>query len=125
MEMLAAHNVKALAHITSDGLINLTRVKAPVSYVIDNLPPLPPIFSLVQRYANVSTAEMYQVYNMGIGFCVVVEPSSADDVIKIVNRHGRQAWKIGHATSDSRKRVILAREGLEGHGGPGKGFYPI
>src|SRR5215471_11400355 len=38
--------IKALIHITSDGLLNLTRVAADVGYVIEELPPIPPIFGL-------------------------------------------------------------------------------
>jgi len=39
----AVSSVRALAHITSDGFLNLTRVKADVGYVIDALPDIPPI----------------------------------------------------------------------------------
>src|SRR5579871_5464033 len=45
--------VKALINITSDGLLNLTRVHADVGYDIDNLIAPQPLFSLIQRYANV------------------------------------------------------------------------
>ncbi|PZO50469.1 MAG: phosphoribosylformylglycinamidine cyclo-ligase [Alphaproteobacteria bacterium] len=125
LEMLATHNVKALAHITSDGLLNLTRVKAPVGYVIDNMPPLPSIFSLVQRYAEVSSAEMYQIYNMGVGFCVVVSPDDADNVLSIIERHGKQAWKIGYAVADPERHVTLPKQNLKGHGGRGKRFHSV
>ena len=63
--------VGALIHITGDGLLNLPRVDAEVGFVLDNLPPPPPIFDLIERRGGVSRAEMFEVYNMGIGFCVV------------------------------------------------------
>jgi phosphoribosylformylglycinamidine cyclo-ligase len=65
-------SVKALIHITGDGLLNLPRVEAQVGFVIDALPPPPPIFGLIEEHAGVARAEMFEVYNMGIGFCVVV-----------------------------------------------------
>lgn len=108
--------VKALTHITSDGLLNLTRVKAPVGYVIDALPPPPAIFPLIQRLGNVAKAEMYEVYNMGIGFCVTVSPPQADRVLAILREHRRRAYKIGYATADPEKRVILEKQGLVGQG---------
>ncbi len=109
-------NVKALVHITSDGFLNLTRVKAPVGYVIDSLPPTPPIFSIIQRLGKVELSEMFRVYNMGIGFCLVVSPSSVDQTMSILHRHERRAHVIGHATDDNMKQVILEKQGLIGRG---------
>jgi phosphoribosylformylglycinamidine cyclo-ligase len=114
--------VKALVHITSDGLLNLTRVAADVGYVIDALPPVPPIFSLVQRHSHVDDAEMFRVYNMGIGFCVVVKADEADQVLSILKSHGRTAHKIGYAVPDREKRVLLRKQRLIGRGGQ---FYPL
>src|ERR1700704_503903 len=76
--------VKALINITSDGLLNLTRVEADVGFEIDRLIDPHPIFDLIQRYAGVPDGEMFEVFNMGIGFCYVVAPSSADRVISIL-----------------------------------------
>jgi hypothetical protein len=57
--------VKALINITSDGLVNLTRVAAPVGYEIDRLIEPHPIFPLIQRHAGVEDSEMFEVFNMG------------------------------------------------------------
>src|SRR5215813_12319453 len=54
--------VNALINITSDGLLNLTRVDAPVGFIIDRLIEAPPIFGLIQRHAKVDTPEMYEVF---------------------------------------------------------------
>src|SRR5262249_27047835 len=82
MAMLAAGlPVRALAHITSGGFLNLERIEAeqdgplPVGYAIDFLPEPPPIFSLIQRLGGIADEEMYRVFNMGIGFCLVVSES--------------------------------------------------
>jgi phosphoribosylformylglycinamidine cyclo-ligase len=107
--------VKAMIHITSDGFLNLTRVAAPVGYVIDERSwPIPPIFSLIQHYGKVSPAEMHQVYNMGIGFCLVVAPDSVDDTLRILSQHGKPAFTIGRAVADIEKRVYI--RGLVGKG---------
>lgn len=113
--------VKAMVHITSDGLLNLTRVAAQVGYVINDLPPPPPIFSLIQRYADVEKAEMFQVYNMGIGFCLVVAPEVVDQTINILKRHGRNAFAIGYAVDDPKKEVRVDNELV----GRGKRFYRL
>jgi phosphoribosylformylglycinamidine cyclo-ligase len=112
----AAPSVKALAHITSDGFLNLTRVEADVGYVIDALPPAPPIFSLIQRAGDVDLTDMFSVFNMGIGFCAVVAPQDAERALSILGSHGKRAYRIGHAVSDARRRVTLPQQGLVGQG---------
>lgn len=108
-------DVKALINITSDGLLNLSRVDHPrVGFRIDELPPLPEIFELIQEYGSVSTAEMFEVYNMGVGFCVVVDDLKASLVLSILEQHGRKAWVIGEVIEDPTKGVYLPRHRLSG-----------
>lgn len=114
-------SVKALIHITGDGLLNLPRVDAEIGFVLDNLPPAPPIFALIEEQGGVSLAEMYEVYNMGIGFCVVVAQADAEPALAILGRHGRDASVIGHAVADAAKTVRLTGQGLVGSG---KKFHP-
>jgi phosphoribosylformylglycinamidine cyclo-ligase len=108
--------VKALINITGDGLLNLPRVDAKVGFMIDNLPPVPPVFRLIQTQGGVSNAEMYQVYNMGIGFCVLVGEKDCDAALSILQRHGRRAQLIGRVIEDDSKGVYLPRHKLVGHG---------
>jgi phosphoribosylformylglycinamidine cyclo-ligase len=108
--------VKALINITGDGLLNLPRVDAKVGFTIDELPPVPPIFQLIQRHGGVSEAEMYQVYNMGIGFCVIVAKADLDAALSILQRRGRRAQIIGRVIEDDTKGVYLPRQRLVGHG---------
>jgi phosphoribosylformylglycinamidine cyclo-ligase len=116
LDLLAAVPVKALAHITSDGFLNLTRVQAAVGYVLDALPQAPPIFAIVQRLGEVDAANMFAVFNMGIGFCAVVNDADADRAVAILAGHGKRAWRIGHAVADASRRVHLPQHGLVGQG---------
>ena len=109
-------DVKALINITSDGLLNLSRVDNPrVGFRIDELPPLPEIFTLIQTHGNVSTGEMFEVYNMGVGFCVVVDEANASLVLSILEEHRRKAWVIGEVIHDPTKGVYLPGHRLAGH----------
>jgi phosphoribosylformylglycinamidine cyclo-ligase len=105
-------HVKALVHITSDGLGNLARMPPSVEYVIDHLPPVPPIFELIQSMGRVSDEEMFLVYNMGIGFCFIADKKSADTIIGIVKAHGKQAWQIGFVKGAPEKRVHIPERNL-------------
>jgi phosphoribosylformylglycinamidine cyclo-ligase len=108
--------VKALINITGDGLLNLPRVAAKVGFMIDDLPPVPPIFRVIQSHGGVSSAEMFQVYNMGIGFCVLVSENDVASTLSILQRHGRRARVIGRIIADDSKGVYLPHQRLEGHG---------
>ena len=113
--------VKALINITGDGLLNLSRVAATVGFEIDDLPPPPPIFRLIQQHGGVGEAEMFEVFNMGVGFCVLAAEADGAAILSILERRGRRAQIIGHVVADAGKGVHLPRQRLSGHG---KRFRP-
>jgi phosphoribosylformylglycinamidine cyclo-ligase len=115
MELFEKLDVKALCHITGDGFLNLCRVAAPVGFVLDDLPPPPPIFDLIRRSGSVEIAEMYRVFNMGIGLCVTVAPKDVDRACEIARKHGSDPLVIGHAVADPTRTVKLAKLGLSGN----------
>ena len=108
--------LKALIHITGDGFLNLPRVVAPVGFVIDQLQPSHRIFAAIQAHGDVDAAEMFRVYNMGTGFCVVVDPRDAARAKAIAELHGHPAAVIGYAVNDPRRRVWIPQHGLVGEG---------
>jgi len=114
-------DVKALIHITSDGLLNCLRVEnQEIGYVIHSgLPEPQPIFRVIEREARVSRKEMYRVYNMGIGFCLVVshQGDHASRTLEILKRHDVEACEIGRVVSSPRQAVVIEREGLIGKQG--------
>jgi phosphoribosylformylglycinamidine cyclo-ligase len=106
--------VKALVNITSDGLLNLARVEAKVGFEIDRLIEPHPIFELIKRYSNVEDSEMFEVFNMGIGFCYVVDPNDVAQTISILEQYGRKAQRIGYAVTDPEQRVRVHERKLMG-----------
>jgi phosphoribosylformylglycinamidine cyclo-ligase len=108
--------VKALIHITGDGFLNLSRVDAEVGFVIDQLPPVPPSFSLMQQLGPVSDAEMFRVFNMGVGFCLVVPAQAAERVITMVKGYGKKAYAMGYAVADPEKHIQIKQKGLVSQG---------
>jgi phosphoribosylformylglycinamidine cyclo-ligase len=108
--------MKALIHITGDGFLNLSRVDAAVGFVIDQLPPVPPIFSLMQQLGPVSDAEMFRVFNMGVGFCLVVPAQAAERVITMVKGYGKKAYAMGYAVADPEKHIQIKQKGLVSQG---------
>lgn len=107
--------VKALINITSDGLLNLARVEAKVGFEIERLIEPHPIFALIQGHAKVEDSEMFEVFNMGTGFCYIVSPSDVELTISILGRYGRTAQRIGYAVSDPKKHVRIHERNLLGY----------
>lgn len=117
LEMMdAGLALRALAHITGDGLLNITRVPAEAGFVIETLPTPPPVFALIQKRGQVRDEEMFLVYNMGIGFCVTVAEGDADRVVEIGRKHGFAAQRLGRTVADPRRRVWIKPYGLVGEG---------
>ena len=108
--------VRALVNITGDGLLNLARIDAPTGYRIDALPAPPPIFELIRRAGRIDDAEMYRVFNMGIGFCLVVPDDGAvlSAVHATVRRHGGESFVLGRVVEDPARRVVLTQKRLVG-----------
>ncbi|MEX1038859.1 MAG: phosphoribosylformylglycinamidine cyclo-ligase [Acidimicrobiia bacterium] len=93
--------VKSAAHITGGGLPgNLPRaVPASLGVEVDASSWRPPeIFSTLQN-CGIGEAEMFATFNMGIGFCLIVEPSAADEITDSLSRH--EANVIGRVTDSA------------------------
>jgi len=109
--------VRALAHITGDGLFNLVRTRKPVGFDIDYWPEPPPIFQLVQRVGSVPDEEMFRAFNMGIGFALVVAPEAVDRVRSSLARADLKAHVLGRATDDPARTVRFTPRSLVGRDG--------
>ncbi len=107
-------DIKAMIHITSDGFMNLARVGAPVGFALDTIPEPPPIFALIQDKGGVPVEEMYTVFNMGIGFCLVVVPQDVERVLSLLQQAGEEPCILGKATDDHHKAVTLPRQKIVG-----------
>jgi phosphoribosylformylglycinamidine cyclo-ligase len=93
--------VRGLAHITGDGLNNLLRLGREVGYAIDSPLPVPPVFGLIQELGEVGDEEMYEVFNMGLGFVCVVAEADCEAALAILAGHHPGAARIGTVTADA------------------------
>jgi phosphoribosylformylglycinamidine cyclo-ligase len=110
--------LKAMIHITGDGLLNLGRIQPALSFRSHTLPEPQPIFRMIQRLGSVTDAEMYRVFNMGVGFCILLPPDEAGlaRAREICRDHGVETTLMGEVTADPSRKVILEPKGLVGEG---------
>jgi phosphoribosylformylglycinamidine cyclo-ligase len=102
-----------LAHITSDGLANLCRLNDRVRFRIDSLPDPQPIFGLIRNVGDIDDAEMYRVFNMGVGFAAILEPDMETSALDALRAAGYDARTIGSVV-EGEAGVELTAVGLVG-----------
>ncbi len=101
-------DVTGLIHNTGGGQTKCLRLGKNIRYVKDDPIDPDPVFRLIQREAKVGWREMFEDFNMGTGFEIIVKRGSVDDVIGIAERFGLGAKVIGRCErSDGRNRLTI------------------
>jgi len=91
-------SVRAFAHITGGGFIdNIPRVlpKNCDAVIHKGTWEMLPIFQLMADRGGVAEAELYQVFNMGIGMVAIVASKETGALLRFIEREGHRAWLIG------------------------------
>jgi phosphoribosylformylglycinamidine cyclo-ligase len=99
VEPLLGHpGLHALAHITGGGLTdNLPRVLPAGTHASIRVGSweIPELFHLLQRHGGIGSEEMFRVFNMGIGFALIVDPAAAGEILAALRRAGTKGIPIG------------------------------
>ena len=99
LDVLARFDVHAMAHITGGGLpMNLTRAfpAGTAAHVDTARWSEPPLFDVLRHGGPIEESEMRRTFNCGIGFCVVLPPQQAGDLVEhLRSAHGESAFVIG------------------------------
>ena len=102
LTLLKSHPVNAISHITGGGFWeNIPRVLPDNCKAVINSKSWewPAIFNWLQEKGNVDTHEMYRTFNCGVGLMLVVPEESAQDIVKVLNDLGENAWELGTIAS--------------------------
>jgi len=113
VKLLAQYKVKrivhAMAHITGGGLVgNIPRVlpRDCNATIRKATWPVPKIFTFLQGKGPVEEDEMFRVFNMGIGFVLIVAEDFADSITKKLTKYGEQVYRIGRITTGTGKVIL-------------------
>ena len=108
--LFAEHLIKGVAHITGGGFIeNIPRMYADdlAAKIDTNSWKVPPIFGVIENAGKVTHAEMFNVFNMGIGMVLAVDAQKADDALRILSEHNEAAYVIGSMIQRGNEAVEL------------------
>lgn len=106
--LLGKFHIHGLANITGGGFYeNIPRIipDGLCAQIDRSSFKVPAIFKFIQKHGDISEEEMYSIFNMGIGFVIIVPESDALNILKELNSHKEQAFIIG--------KVIEGKEKIE------------
>ncbi len=105
-------NIKGMANITGGGIKNISRMKD-MKYVIDN--PVKPqnVFNKLMELGNLSISQMYEIFNMGTGYVVIIDEESKRDFLSLM-RNRLEVQEIGHVENGS--GIYIPEHSIEMHG---------
>jgi phosphoribosylformylglycinamidine cyclo-ligase len=102
--------VKAFAHITGGGFVdNIPRVLPKTLDVVIRKGSwdVPPVFQIITEKGGVPEAELYQVFNMGIGMVAIVAADLAEAALKFIRAQKHPAWLIGEVVKGAGKSRVI------------------
>lgn len=105
LALVKEYEILGLANITGGGVLNMKRL-CEYGFRLDNMPVPQKIFTHIKEDANVSVEEMYRTFNMGVGFIVVADAKTAQE---ITDKYGEeyQLSIIGEVTDDPEITLVL------------------
>jgi phosphoribosylformylglycinamidine cyclo-ligase len=104
LKAIKAGKIDGMAHVTGGGFVeNLPRMLPEgLGIEIDNGSwPVPPIFSFLQEKGKLAQEEMFNVFNMGIGFVLAIKEKDLQETIQLLESNGERAYVLGRVKEGS------------------------
>ena len=102
-------DVHGMAHITGGGLLdNIPRILPNNLNAVVNTSSWKPhkIYSYIQDNGKININEMYRVFNMGIGYILIISPNDLDKTIKILDNNNQKSKIIGIIDKGNKKTIL-------------------
>jgi phosphoribosylformylglycinamidine cyclo-ligase len=106
-------SIKGLAHITGGGLTdNIPRIlpDGTAVEIQEGSWPILPVFESMRSIGNVSAAEMYRTFNMGVGMVIVSAPEQAAEIKTELESRSEKCYRIGRVVAGNREVRIIGQE---------------
>lgn len=107
LEMLEKNvDIHYMSNITGSAFRKIMRAKKELTYVINELPRKPKIFSFLQEKGKVNDYEAYQTWNMGVGFVIFAPEDQEKKMAKICQKYKIGFFKLGWVQKGPKKVII-------------------
>ncbi|MBC9705889.1 MAG: phosphoribosylformylglycinamidine cyclo-ligase [Enterococcus sp.] len=108
LPIMKEQKIKGAAHITGGGFVeNIPRMLPEGTAARIQLGSWPtlPIFECLEKYGEIPTKEMYEIFNMGIGMVLAVEATEADEIMEKIQKQGETVYRIGEVVPLETEKV--------------------
>ena len=98
LNLIKYFSIRGIVHITGGGFVdNIPRIlpKACRAVILRGSWDIPPVFEIIKKMGNIDDAEMYRVFNMGIGMMIVTAQEEASEVMERLETLEMRAYAIG------------------------------
>lgn len=106
----AGIEIHYMVNITGHGWRKLMRANKEFSYIINQIPPISPLYEFIQHESQSSDYDMYSTFNMGAGFAVIVPQSQVSKVQQIAEKNNLKSWDAGVLEEGNKKVVIKPKD---------------
>lgn len=107
LPLIKENLVHGIAHITGGGFIeNIPRMfdSALAAEIDESQVPVLPIFKALEKYGDIPHAEMFEIFNMGLGMVLAV---AAEDVARVKELLDEEVYEIGRIVEKTQKSVVF------------------
>lgn len=99
-------DIHYIANITGHGLRKIMRARQNYTYVVERLFKPQEIFPFIQKHANLTDNDMYQIFNMGSDYALFLHKNDVDKAQHIINKNGFKSLDAGYVKQGTRKVII-------------------
>ena len=110
-KLLEVVDVRAMAHVTGGGLTgNVPRVLPPGcrARIVRSSWSVPAVFETLRLAGRVEDAEMFQTFNMGVGYVVIVPSPEAETAARVLREAGERVARLGEVVAGERGVELVA-----------------
>jgi len=107
--------IKGMAHITGGGIPeNLPRCMPAdfIPHIYRDSWDIPYIFNFLQEFGQIPEKDLWNTFNLGVGYCLVLEKSYKQEVFDICESHGLSSWEIGKILDKNESNVNQMIKGI-------------
>ncbi|MFZ5979186.1 MAG: phosphoribosylformylglycinamidine cyclo-ligase [Candidatus Zixiibacteriota bacterium] len=104
--LLEKYDIHGMAHITGGGIAgNLCRIipDGLSAEVRKDTWPITPVFTWLENAGNIDPNDMFNTFNMGIGYILVVSHDEADNIVESLEQSGEKTFRIGTIKTGQKK----------------------
>ncbi|MBI2315299.1 phosphoribosylformylglycinamidine cyclo-ligase [Candidatus Daviesbacteria bacterium] len=102
----SAVDVRYMVNITGHGFRKLMRANRDFTYLINQTPPVSPLFDFIKQQSGNDDSQMYGNFNMGAGFAIYIPADHMEKAQAIITKNNLKSWNAG-TIENGPKQVVL------------------